>query len=271
MPCCWDALSARLIERAGFPLTFMSGFAVSAARLALPDTQLISYAEMLDQGRGICAAVSMPVIGDADTGYGNALNVKRTIAGYAQAGFAAAMIEDQLAPKRCGHTRGKDVVSRGEALARIRAAVDARDEGAGILILARTDAAAVHGLDEAIDRARAFRDAGADILFVEAPRSESDLEAVARALDGAPLMANMLEGGDTPLLAPRRLEELGFRIAAYPLTLLSVAVQAIGDALAQMKAGEHPADSERISFAALRELVGFPAYDEAAKRYASED
>jgi 2-methylisocitrate lyase-like PEP mutase family enzyme len=271
MPCCWDALSARLIERAGFPFTFMSGFAVSAARLALPDTQLISYAEMLDQGRSICAAVSIPVIGDADTGYGNALNVKRTIAGYAQAGFAAAMIEDQLAPKRCGHTRGKDVVSRGEALARIRAAVDARDEGAGILILARTDAAAVHGLDEAIDRAKAFRDAGADILFVEAPRSESDLEAVARALDGAPLMANMLEGGDTPLLAPRRLEELGFRIAAYPLTLLSVAVQAIGDALAQMKTGEHPADRERISFAALRELVGFPAYDEAAQRYASED
>ena len=271
MPCCWDALSARLIERAGFPLTFMSGFAVSAARLALPDTQLISYAEMLDQGRAMCAAVSIPVIGDADTGYGNALNVKRTIAGYAQAGFAAAMIEDQLAPKRCGHTRGKDVVSRGEALARIRAAVDARNEGAGILILARTDAAAVHGLDEAIDRARAFRDAGADILFVEAPRSESDLEAVARALDGAPLMANMLEGGDTPLLAPRQLEELGFRIAAYPLTLLSVALQAMGDALAQMKAGEHPTDSERISFAALRKLVGFPAYDEAAKRYASED
>lgn len=271
MPCCWDALSARLIERAGFPFTFMSGFAVAAARLALPDTQLISYAEMLDQGRSICAAVSIPVIGDADTGYGNALNVKRTIAGYAQAGFAAAMIEDQLAPKRCGHTRGKDVVSRSEALARIRAAVDARDEGAGILILARTDAAAVHGLGEAIDRAKAFREAGADILFVEAPRTEADLETVARALDGAVLMANMLEGGDTPLLAPRRLEALGFRIAAYPLTLLSAAVQAIGDALAQMKAGEHPADSERISFGALRELVGFPAYDEAAKRYASDD
>lgn len=271
MPCCWDALSARLIERAGFPFTFMSGFAVSAARLALPDTQLISYAEMLDQGRSICAGVSIPVIGDADTGYGNALNVKRTIAGYAQAGFAAAMIEDQLAPKRCGHTRGKDVVSRGEALARIRAAVDARDEGAGILILARTDAAAVHGLDEAIDRANAFRDAGADILFVEAPRTEADLETVARALDGAVLMANMLEGGDTPLLAPRQLEALGYRIAAYPLTLLSVAVQAIGGALAQMKAGDHPADSERISFEALRELVGFPAYDEATKRYASDD
>ena len=271
MPCCFDALSAKLIERAGFELTFMSGFAVSAARLALPDTQLISYAEMLEQGRALCGAVSIPVIGDADTGYGNALNVKRTIAGYAQAGFAAAMIEDQRAPKRCGHTRGKDVVSRGEALSRIRAAVDARDEGAGILILARTDAAAVHGLDQAIERAQAFRDAGADILFVEAPTSEAELERVARALEGTPLMANLVEGGDTPLLPPQRLQELGFRIAAYPLTLLSVAVKAIGDALARMRAGEHPSESERVSFAALRELVGFSAYDEAAKRYATED
>ncbi len=271
MPCCWDALSARLIERAGFPLTFMSGFGVSAARLALPDTQLISYAEMLDQGRAICGAVSIPVIGDADTGYGNALNVKRTIAGYAQAGFAAAMIEDQRAPKRCGHTRGKDVVSRGGALARIRAAVDARDEGAGILILARTDAAAVHGLDEAIERAKGFRDAGADILFVEAPRSEAELERVARALEGAALMANLVEGGDTPLLPPHRLHELGYRIAAYPLTLLAVAVKAVEAALQRMQRGGHPAESERVSFAALRELVGFPAYDEVAKRYLADD
>ena len=271
MPCCWDALSARLIEEAGFPLTFMSGFAVSAARLALPDTQLISYAEMLDQGRAICGAVSIPVIGDADTGYGNALNVKRTIAGYADAGFAAAMIEDQLAPKRCGHTRGKDVVSRGEALARIRAAVDARDEGAGILILARTDAAAVHGLDEAIARAAAFREAGADILFVEAPRSEAELARVARELAGAPLMANLVEGGATPLLPPARLAELGYRIAAYPLTLLSVTVRAVRGALAQLRAGAHPAESERVSFEALCELVGFPGYDAAAQRYASEE
>jgi 2-methylisocitrate lyase-like PEP mutase family enzyme len=226
---------------------------------------------MLETGRTICGAVSIPVIGDADTGYGNALNVKRTIAGYAEAGFAAAMIEDQLAPKRCGHTRGKDVVSRGEAVARIRAAVDARDEGAGILILARTDAAAVHGLQEAIGRARAFHDAGADILFVEAPRSEAELERVARALEGAPLMANLVEGGDTPLLPPARLDALGFRIAAYPLTLLEVAVRAISAALEGMRAGAHPAESERVSFAALRELVGFPAYDEAAKRYAAED
>jgi 2-methylisocitrate lyase-like PEP mutase family enzyme len=181
------------------------------------------------------------------------------------------MIEDQLAPKRCGHTRGKQVVSRGEALARIRAATDARDEGAGVLILARTDAAAVDGLAEAIDRAKAFRDAGADILFVEAPRSEAELEQVARALEGTPLMANLVEGGDTPLLPPERLAALGFRIAAYPLTLLSVAVKALEGALAQMGAGGHPSESERVSFAALRELVGFPAYDVEAKRYAADD
>ncbi len=161
MPCCFDALSAKLIERAGFPLTFMSGFAVSATRLGLPDTGLISYGEMVDQGRGICAAVSIPVIGDGDTGYGNALNVKRTVEGYARAGFAAVMIEDQVAPKRCGHTRGKAVTGRTEALDRIRAAVDARDERGDILILARTDARATHGLDEALIRARAFAEAGA--------------------------------------------------------------------------------------------------------------
>jgi 2-methylisocitrate lyase-like PEP mutase family enzyme len=271
MPCCFDALSARLVERAGFPLTFLSGFAVSAAKLALPDAGLLSYGELVDHGRDVTAAVSIPVIADADTGFGNAVNVKRTLRGLAAAGFACVMIEDQRAPKRCGHVRGKQVVERGEALARIRAAVDARDEGAGILILARTDAAAVHGLDEAIARARAFRAAGADILFVEAPRSEAELVRVARALEGAVLMANLVEGGDTPLLPPAALQALGYRIAAYPLTLLSVAVRAVGTALETMRAGAHPSEDERVSFEALRELVGFPAYDAAAERYASDE
>ena len=270
MPCCWDALSARLIERAGFPLTFMSGFAVSAARLGAPDTQLISYAEMLDQGRNICGATLLPVIGDADTGYGNALNAKRTVHGYAQAGFASVMIEDQLAPKRCGHTRGKEVVARGEAIARVRAACDARDEGASVLVLARTDARATHGLEEAIARAQGFRDAGADILFVEAPTSEAELERVARALEGAVLMANLVEDGDTPLLSHAKLETLGFRIAAYPLTLLEVGARAIERALATMAGGAHPVDADRLSFGELRALVGFDAYDEEAKRYRTE-
>jgi len=205
MPCCFDAFSAKLIERAGFRLTFMSGFAVSATRLGLPDTGLISYGEMLDQGRNICAAVSIPVIGDADTGYGNALNVKRTIRGYAAAGFACAMIEDQLAPKRCGHTPGKEVVPREEALARIRAAVDAREEGADILVMARTDARAVLGFEEALWRCQAFRDLGADVTFLEAPRSEQEMERLCAEIPG-PKMANMVEQGDTPVLPPPRLE-----------------------------------------------------------------
>ena len=150
MPCCWDGLSAKMIADAGFAFTFMSGFAVSVARLGQPDVGLISYGEMLDQGRNICAAVDIPVIGDGDTGYGNALNVERTVKGYMQAGFASIMIEDQVAPKRCGHTKGKLVVEREEALDRVRAAVNARNEADGdIMILARTDARALHGLDEA--------------------------------------------------------------------------------------------------------------------------
>ncbi len=265
MPCCFDAHSARLVERAGFELTFMSGFAVSAARAGLPDTGLISYGEMRDQGRDVCAAVGIPVIGDADTGYGNAMNVRRTVAGYAAAGFACAMIEDQVAPKRCGHTRGKQVVERAEALARVRAAVDARDAGAGILVMARTDARATHGLDEALWRARAFADAGADLLFVEAPRDEREMERICAA-SPLPQMANLVEGGDTPWLAPARLEALGYRIAAYPLTLLSAATRAMQDALAALRRGE-PAPCV-LPFAELRELVGFDAYDAEQARYA---
>jgi 2-methylisocitrate lyase-like PEP mutase family enzyme len=268
MPCCFDALSAQLVERAGFGLTFMSGFAVSAARIGAPDTQLISYGEMLDQGRNICASVAIPVIGDADTGYGNAVNVRRTVAGYAQAGFACAMIEDQLAPKRCGHTRGKQVVARGEALARIRAAVDAREAGSGILVMARTDARFGHGLDEALWRARAFADAGADLIFVEAPQSEAELERVAREVP-APCMVNLVEEGDTPLLPHARFESMGYRIAAYPLTLLSSAARAMQDALAALREGRTP--ERRLSFPELRVLVGFDAYDALARRYAAED
>jgi 2-methylisocitrate lyase-like PEP mutase family enzyme len=265
MPCCFDALSARLVEQAGFELTFMSGFAVSATRLALPDTGLISYGEMVDQGREICAAVSIPVIGDGDTGYGNAVNVARTVRGYAQAGFAAVMIEDQLAPKRCGHTRGKQVVERGEALARVRAALDARDAGAGLLVLARTDARGPLGLEEALWRGRAFADLGADIVFVEAPRSEEELARVGREIP-APLLANLVEGGDTPLVAPARLEELGFKIAAYPLTLLCAATRAMQEALEALRKGA--AVEGLLGFARLRELLGFDRYDAECARYA---
>jgi 2-methylisocitrate lyase-like PEP mutase family enzyme len=264
MPCCYDALSAKLIEEAGFALTFMSGFAVSATRAALPDTGLLSYGEMLDQGRSITAAVSIPVIGDADTGYGNALNVKRTVRGYAAAGFACAMIEDQVSPKRCGHTRGKQVVARAEAVSRVRAAVDARDEGAGILIMARTDARATDGLDEAIARGRAFAELGADIVFVEAPETEAEMGRVCREIE-APQLANMVEGGRTPVLPPPALESLGYKIAAYPLSLLSAAAAAMRDALADLKAGRAIAGA--MPFDELKRLVGFAAYDAEARRY----
>jgi 2-methylisocitrate lyase-like PEP mutase family enzyme len=267
MPCCFDALSARLIAEAGFELTFMSGFGVSAARLGAPDTGLISYAEMLDQGRNICAAASIPVIGDADTGYGNALNVKRTVKGYAQVGFAGVMVEDQLAPKRCGHTEGKQVVSREEACERIRAAVDARNEGADIVLVARTDARATHGLEEALARARAFAELGADVVFVEALLSTDEMRA-ACASSSKPMLANMLEGGKTPVLPPAELEALGYKLAAYPVTLLSVAIQAMRDALASLARGESP--SGLLPFAELRRSVGFDTYDAEAARYAGQ-
>jgi 2-methylisocitrate lyase-like PEP mutase family enzyme len=266
MPCCFDALSARLVEQAGFPLTFMSGFAVSAARAALPDTGLLSVTEMLDQGRSICDAVSIPVIGDGDTGHGNPVNVHRTVAQFARAGFAGIMIEDQVAPKRCGHTGVKEVVDRAEAERRIRAAVTARDQGADLVVIARTDARSAlaasagpaRALDEAIDRLKAFADLGAEVLFLEAPRDEAEMTRCCREAPGMH-MANMLEDGITPLLPVSRLAEIGYRLAAYPLTLLACAVHAMQVALAQLAAGQAP--NYRVSFERLREIVGFDAYD----------
>jgi len=265
MPCCFDALSARLIEQAGFPLTFMSGFAVSAARLASPDAGLISYGEMVSQGRDICSSVSIPVIGDGDTGYGNPANVKRTVLGYAQAGFAGIMIEDQHAPKRCGHTLGKEVVDRHEALQRLQAAVDARNEGADILIMARTDARYTHGMEEALWRMQAFADMGVDILFLEAPRDEHEMTAFCEQIPG-PKLANMLEEGLTPLMPPTRLEAMGYKIAAYPLTLLNTAIFAMQEALEDLKQGATP--SRRVDFDTVQKIVGFPQYDDLMKGYA---
>ncbi len=270
MPCCWDGLSARMIERAGFPFTFMSGFAAAAARAALPDTGLLSLEEILDTGRAITEAVSIPVIGDGDTGHGNAMNVRRTVRRFARAGFAAVMIEDQVSPKRCGHTGVREVVERAEALARIRAAVDVRrEEGLDILILARTDARAALGLEEALARVRAFAGLGADILFVEAPRSREELEAIPRAVPGAH-MANMLEGGLTPLLPPAELADMGYSIAAYPLTLLSAVTNTMEQTLADMRAGRHPRQ-RLMDFSALKRIAGLDAYDETAARYAATE
>jgi 2-methylisocitrate lyase-like PEP mutase family enzyme len=267
MPGCYDAMSARLIERAGFKTTFMGGFAVSASRIGMPDTGLISYAEMVDQGNNICSAVSIPVIGDGDTGYGNALNVQRTVRGYARAGFACVMIEDQVAPKRCGHTRGKQTVDRDEAFARVQAAVDTRESGTDILIMARTDANATEGFDEALERARTFAEIGVDITFLEAPRNEEQMRAYCEKVPG-PKMANMVEQGDTPVLSPGVLQDIGYSIAIYPITLMLAGINAMEQALAALAAGQIPDNA--AEFAHLRDIVGFPDYYEAEKRYAAD-
>ena len=267
MPGCYDAMSARLIEEEGFKLGFMSGFAVSASRLGMPDTGLISYGELVDQGQNICRAVSIPMIGDGDTGFGSAQNIKRTVEGYARAGFACIMLEDQVAPKRCGHAEGKSVVPREEALMRVRAAVDARDHlrqaGADILIMARTDAR-IDSLDEAIARCREFRRIGADITFLEAPASEAEMRRYCAEVDG-PKMANMIEGGRTPLLPPPQLEAAGYKIAVYPLTLLNVSIQGMRTALSSLARGGRA--TAAMEFDELKKAVGFPEYYAEEARY----
>ncbi len=267
MPCCFDALSAKLIEQADFQLTFMSGFATSASRLGAPDLGLMSYAEVVDQARNINEAISIPMIADGDTGYGNAMNVRRTVGGFARAGCAAVLIEDQLAPKRCGHTPGKDVVGREEAFDRIKAAVDAREEGTDILIMARTDANHTHGLKEAIERAQRFHELGADILFVEAPKNIDEMRTICSELPGCK-MANIVEGGLTPNLAMNEISELGYQIAAYPLTLLSAAMSAMKMILDRMKV-DQPRNDLLLDFGELRKDIGFDEYYENSEAYTS--
>ena len=266
LPGCFDAMSARLIERAGYPGAFMGGFAVSASRIAMPDTGLISYSEMVDQGRNICAAVDFPVIGDGATGYGNAVNVQRTVQGYAQAGFACVMIEDQVAPKKCGHTQGKQIVGRDEAFGRVQAAVDARNGGSDILIMARTDANATDGMDEAIQRCQAFADIGADITFLEAPRDEDEMKRYCDDVEG-PKMANMVEQGDTPFLEPKKLADIGYKIIIYPISLMLAGLRAMEESLKSMQGGKHP--DALAEFSHLRDVVGFPDYYDKEKKYAA--
>ncbi|MEM8631663.1 MAG: isocitrate lyase/PEP mutase family protein [Pseudomonadota bacterium] len=261
MPCCFDGLSAKLIQQAGFELTFLSGFGASASRLGAPDTGLMSYGEVLDQARNAMHPISIPLIADGDTGYGNPMNVLRTVTGFAQAGCAGVMVEDQVAPKRCGHTEGKSVVSRSEALERMHAAVEARASH-DILIVARTDARREHGLDEALARAEAFAGMGADILFVEEPYSVEEMRTICAAVDTVH-MANMLEGGQTPILPPDALAEMGFSIAAYPLTLLSAAMKAMNTVLADLAAGRSSQD-HLLKFSDLRRQIGFDDYHRRA-------
>lgn len=268
MPGVFDAISVRLAERAGFKAAFMSGFMVSASRIGMPDTGLISYAEMADQGRNICDAVSIPVIGDGDTGFGNAVNVKRTVNGYAQAGFGCVMIEDQLAPKRCGHTQGKQVVSRAEANQRLQAAVDAREEGADILIMARTDANATDGLDEAIMRCKDFRRIGVDITFLEAPRDVDEMKRYCDEVEG-PKMANMVEQGKTPFLSPEELDAIGYKIGIWPAAMMLAAINGMQAELNRLAGGE-AGEEGKANFSELQDIVGFPAYYDTENKYAAE-
>ncbi|MBV9002957.1 MAG: isocitrate lyase/PEP mutase family protein, partial [Solirubrobacterales bacterium] len=238
-PGCYDALGARLVEEAGFSAAYMTGFGSAASRLGRPDIGLMTLPEMVDNARRIAQAVDIPVIADADTGYGNSINVIRTVREYETAGVSAIHLEDQVMPKKCGHMSGKQVVPAGEMAAKVSAAVAAR-RSPDFLIIARTDARAVEGLDAALARARIYREAGADALFVEAPQSTDEIEAVAAAFPDVPLLFNYAEGGKTPPVTYERLRELGFSLVIFPLTLLLVATEAMRAALARIKTDGTP-------------------------------
>lgn len=284
LPCCYDGLTARLVARASFEATFMTGFGVSGV-MGFPDTQLISYDEMrrvanyvseglasvaLDQNKG-----PIPCIADGDTGYGNAINVKRTIFGYARAGMAGVMIEDQVQPKRCGHVGGKSVIGFDEAVMRITSACNARDEyerlygeGTGPLILARTDALSTNGFEDALGRCLAFREAGCDMTFLEAPQTVEQMQEYCDKVPG-PKLANMLENGSTPILPPEELKRIGYTMAAYPLTLLSSSIKAMMKSLDLIKSGM-PTNDNILPFEDTKDAVGFTRYSTEESRYSIE-
>jgi 2-methylisocitrate lyase-like PEP mutase family enzyme len=270
-PGCYDALGARLIEEAGFPAAYMTGFGTAASRLGRPDVGLLSLPEMLENARLIAQAVDIPVIADADTGYGNSINVIRTVREYEAAGVAALHIEDQVMPKKCGHMEGKEVVPTGEMVAKVSAAVAAR-RSPEFLIIARTDARAVEGLESALERGRAVVEAGADALFVEAPESEAEIEAVASAFPDVPLLFNYSEGGKTPPLAYSRLRELGFSLVIFPLTLLLVTTEAMRAALARVKSDGTPIEllPSLLGFDEFVDFIGLPEIRELEQRFAEE-
>jgi len=268
LPGCYDALSAKLIEKAGIKAGFMSGFCVSSTRLGMPDTGLISYTEMQDQVRNICNITSIPILFDGDTGWGNAGNIYRTVRGYADAGAAAIMIEDQKWPKKCGHTKGKDVVELDEAKARIKAAADASKLNGekDILIMARTDAIATKGLKDAIDRMNTYKELGADLLFVEAIKSKEDMKTVIKEVPGYH-MVNLIEDGETPLLEINELEDIGFKIAVLPLTLMSATVKTMKESLENIKNRKYNTNVSK--FEELRDVVGFNDYYKIEDNYKS--
>jgi 2,3-dimethylmalate lyase len=272
VPGAFDALSARLAVKAGARAVYMTGFGVAGASFGVPDIGLVSAAEMTERVRALAAATApAPLIADGDSGHGGPLNAARLARAYEAAGAACIQLEDQVLPKRCGHMDGKQVVSRDEAAAKIRAAVDAR-ESRDFLIMARTDARATDGLDEALRRGEAFLKAGADILFIEAPRDENELETVARNFHGVKLVANLVEDGKTPLLAPKELEALGYRIILYPVSALLAVTRRLEETYAALLSGERASlDGARASFAHYNDIVGLPEYLAQAKRYSETE
>lgn len=269
MPGVFDGLSARIAAQAGFPVLFVSGFAVSATRLAAPDVGYLTPTETAQATRDVCRAAGVPVLADADTGYGNALSAQRTARELHHAGAVGIFLEDQEWPKRCGHMEGKRVVPRAEWLAKLRAVRDLREEGVDLFLVARTDARAAVGLDEALGRARDALELGVDGVFVEAPRDADELAAIAAATPGAVRVANMVEGGRTPLLSPAELHELGFDLIVTPLTGLLAAAHAMREAYATL-AREGTMRDHRdglMDFDGVNRLVGLPEHRERDARY----
>ena len=265
VPGCSDALGATLIEQAGFDAAYMTGFGSSATLLGQPDVGLLTGSEMVDNARRIASTTSLPVIADADTGYGNPVNVIRTVNDFERAGVAAIQLEDQVAPKRCGHMADKQVVSTGEMVAKLRAAVEARNE---MLIIARTDARAPEGLSAAIERAHAYVNAGADVLFVEALESVDEFAAVGAESFGVPLVFNWVEGGRSPALGVDQIADLGYRLLLYPISLLLTATAAMQATLAQLRSGAMPdVDQQADPFAAFTDAIGLPEVLEIQHRY----
>ncbi|MDP3768110.1 MAG: oxaloacetate decarboxylase [Dehalococcoidia bacterium] len=271
LPGAYDALTARLAERAGFRAVFTTGFGFAATVLGMPDYGLLTMSETMDRVRHVVRALNVPLVADMDTGYGNALNVVRTVRECVSLGVAGIILEDQEWPKKCGHFEGKRVIPAEEQAAKLRAAADAR-EGDDLVIIGRTDARQPLGLDEAISRGKRYREAGADVVFVEAPRSVDELREVAAAIPDAPLFANMIEGGKTPLLTSADLQELGYKMVVYPLSALFAAARAAEQtyrALFEEKTTASRQDA-LVSLGEFEEIIGVPAWKELEQRYAAE-
>jgi methylisocitrate lyase len=263
LPGVHDALTLRLAEQTGFQAVTCGGYSATASLLGAPDVQQLTMTEMADMYARLCDATELPVFADGDTGYGNATNVARTVRAYERAGVAGLFIEDQESPKRCGHMEGKRVITAGEMVAKLKAALDARVD-ADLILCARTDARAVHGLDEAIERCQLYREAGADLLFVDAPISVEELRRVCSEIDG-PCFANLVEGGKTPILSARQLEAMGFAAVTWPVSASYAIARAVADVYAALlRDGTTNAVRDRmLDFAAFNSLIGLEQVREA--------